>query len=135
MREIKFRVWNKKLNRFAPDSCSINLQGDDEGVWFDTFTGNFDVEFWPMEDCELLQFTGLKDKDGVEIYEGDVLRYVWKSKIETITREVLFIDGCFAVKESDNCDHALCGICSDENHKGSHVGFVIGNIYENPSIF
>lgn len=71
-------------------------------------------------DFELMQFTGLKDKNGKEIYEGDILEYVerdWnKLKDLTVRCDVVFEDGAF--KPS----------IDPENSE------VIGNIYENPEL-
>ena len=143
MREIKFRAWDGEdmyLSDnigddfdFVVNSNSILLTVNEP---FHECGSGVAKEYWQYvkRDAEIMQFTGLKDKDGVEIYEGDILRYVNKSRVETLTREVIFTDGMFLVEESDDCGHQVSGICSDENHKGSHVGFVIGNIYENPEL-
>lgn len=73
-RELKFRVWDKDLKRMRYlktshdficfDSCGngyyVNMQTG-LGEWF----------------SDLMQYTGLKDKNGVEIYEGDIVEYVY----------------------------------------------------------
>lgn len=55
MRPIKFRIWSKLRNIFVyPD-------------WID-------MDAIEQDGTELLQFTGMKDKNGIEIYEGDIVR-------------------------------------------------------------
>ncbi len=74
MREIKFRAWGE-LQKLMWHS------NDDLGIFFDHTIHGID--------CELMQFTGLKDKNGKEIYEGDICemkhpynnRY-WKGEIQ-----------------------------------------------------
>jgi len=65
MREIKFRVWDKEDERFAKNS---HLVFDFDGNIFNLQTGEDEKELI------LLQYTGLKDKNGLtEVYEGDII--------------------------------------------------------------
>lgn len=106
MRELKFRGWIRYQKRMIyADIDTLN---------------NWSV---PYSDwSEVMQYTGLKDKKGRLIYEGDILDYQWKSS----TRDLLVVewsnqDACFFIG-GVKTDYAVA------------YGEVIGNIYENPEL-
>jgi uncharacterized phage protein (TIGR01671 family) len=75
MREIKFRVWDRSdrvwirvpFNVYWNDASAVTVR-------YKTSEG-FDRVLVVDESCELHQFTGLRDKNGKEIYEGDIVQY------------------------------------------------------------
>lgn len=141
-REIKFRAFNTigkemiDLKKITPFALCEGMSGED-GLYL-PFTKE-----WPI-----MQYTGLKDREGKEIYEGDLVRMLytdWGSKPESDTRtlEQYLIDISFIGEVVFYCDR-WC-IASKSNKYGD-VGFssifpgehgritVIGNIYENPQL-
>ena len=87
MREIKFRVYNPKDNKVHYDITGFEFNNKCEmsGVFIDG-------DFFLKEEVELMQYTGIKDKNGKEIYEGDILQD------SDCVYEVIFEYGCFDVK-------------------------------------
>jgi len=69
MREIKFRAWHKTQKRMINDVLAIKFKnGTVENIFQD------DLIMLEGEDIEIMQYTGLKDKNGKEIYEGDIVK-------------------------------------------------------------
>lgn len=130
MRDIKFRAWNKKLKQFSPEYASFHF-GEESAVIFDVFNGNFDTVVWDMADCDILQFTGLKDKNGVDIYEGYIVNaYHYEFEIFEKGR-VEFSDGRFSIGKY--WKDGIHDWYSMEQYTQSDLE-VIGNFYENKEL-
>ena len=93
MREIKFRAWDKIEKRFISQNCdgyfpTITLQGTP--FTFEGMTTGFKV----LKNLEIMQYTGLKDKNGKEIYEGDIVQEsVGKTIVEYGIQEIDAFEG------------------------------------------
>lgn len=127
MREIKFRAWDIFYKKF--------IYGE-----YSNIANNMD-EFWTIvkggensgREVPLMQYTGLKDKNDKEIYEGDILKYHSKINPERQyhKRLVFFNDkkAKFSIKKIDTNAY---GNLVNEKSKRSYE--IIGNIYENPEL-
>ena len=73
MREIKFRVWDRKGKYMKTTKQAVN-----------TILQKVLLESPDKDDYILMQYTGLKDKNGKEIYEGDIVRFKSGNKYEGI---------------------------------------------------
>lgn len=136
-REIKFRAWNSKSQEMfsveemtadqmalLPDGHFANIHSADTRL----------SVIYPTDVMVPMQFTGLTDHQGVEVYEGDVLR-IGLDNEDMITDWVEWpVFWC-----ADHCrweiggkkQHQQLGSFADE---GEVYGLVIGNIYENPEL-
>lgn len=119
-RKIKFRVWNNKTSEW------VHGPGKEVHLFGETILlGGFmrDVPLMDLNECVPLQFTGLKDSNDVDIYEGDILEELIQNETATnigICKQVL--DGWHIFSNGNRW------------HWHGWKQKVIGNIFENPEL-
>ena len=121
-RTIKFRAWDKTLNKIHCWSVIENHF---------TFEELLDDNFF-----EAMQYTGLKDKNGTEIYDGDYIRYSMRTINGSIYTHVCRVfqheSGTWRIEgyHEDNHSYETKGTV----YAAHLICEVIGNIYENPEL-
>jgi len=135
MRTIKFRAWDKKAKRMVKVMR----------LWFPEVVkeGPPEIEFWedtnddayPITFFELMQFTGLLDKNGKEIYEGDIYKTVAGETPNGVQTEeiyrIKFNHGAFVLVKINGLEHGTRYLGSKTNLLN---GEILGNIYENKEL-
>lgn len=118
-REIKFRAWDKRGKKYLNNAQNIWMNNTCFGDLL--ASPNFEIE----------QFTGLKDSNGDDIYENDIIKYFGTNKRVKIktTYGIVFYDsehGCFNSR-----------IQNEEHNKGGISplnDLIVGNVHENPEL-
>ena len=133
MREIKFRAWDNKNKKWLLGYEYHNLGGFSMfgetvlmGEWSNTLDMFlFERNGYKNTDLIVMQYTGLKDKNGKEIYEGDLSKNYYKG--EWVILEVVWNPlGMWSVKWKDGY--------LNNYHLNSQRMEIIGNIYQNPEL-
>lgn len=131
-REVKFRIWDKTSNRmlYQDDFERVELDTKNKMVSLvrsETIESSYVLDYEDGIEAEIMQYTGLKDKNGKKVYEDDIIQYSHKA-VGMILRKVRMKYGMWGIE----------GIV-----KGTQIPFanileseyeVIGNIHENPEL-
>ena len=120
MKTLKFRCW---------DIFTKKMYNWDTMNAFDTAPGSI-KRYFTDSDCRFMQYTGVNDKHGKEIYEGDIVEY-YDSMRMYLMAEVKWLDGQYVIQH-DGMDSDYIEL-QDFMLPGGSIE-VKGNIYETPNL-
>ena len=123
---MKFRAWDKINKKWVGAFDKIKTADEEDFYWgwLTGFCGRDEYVLFNdvLPFVEIVQYTGLKDKNGVEIYEGDIIKYTHYER----TTGIKLVDIYPVEWNDDGSGYSLC--------YGGETREVIGNIFENPEL-
>lgn len=149
MRELKFRAWDRVKHKMLYGVSPFNAHITDENEPL------LSLEYSKHDDCEFMQYTGIKDKNGKDVYDGDVIysssyfkkkggkRFVAQKPYRNPIAVIEWDDdsGAFSENQYENGEFQIGGFLFEatgewESLKGTekNVIEVLGNIHENPEL-
>lgn len=136
MKQIKFRVWDKERSVMSGvDQLAFGNNGELVSIYSEGPDYSNDPEALmgekpDLDKAVLMQFTGLHDRDGVELYEGDIVDAYIHGEPHGDLYKIVFIDGAFGFKllQTPNAKHPYAVYDYPPACK------LLGNIYENPEL-
>ena len=127
VREIKLRAWDKATKKMY-EVIKIDFYNEKVGYLFaDPITQGEAIGYLKFSDIELMQSTGLKDKNGVEIYEGDILLGHCVYPECNVFEFKLIGEVYYSSRGTWDCYSYILGGFNEQVE-------VIGNIYENADL-
>lgn len=133
----RFRVWSDQEKRLIPseDILAIDYENEEidaQKIYFeDGLPVERDIYTYGFENIKLMQSTGLTDKNGKEIFEGDILcDEGLEQEDEFVYVTVSYKDGMWVCSQITNDDEGYGGALNEFIDDYS----VIGNIWENPDL-
>lgn len=123
MRTIKFRGKDIEIDEWIYGDLIQRIGYTPSIMFHYESSGKARYYEYPVKRETVGQFTGLLDKNGSEIYEGDILDF------NGLNIEVRFVRGVFALLCNGNLDEELCGDCRTDL-----FAKIIGNIHDNPEL-
>jgi uncharacterized phage protein (TIGR01671 family) len=127
MRTIKFRAWDKDKKCFIPTEkwAVVSTDFNAFGIMLEDWENYKEGEYFYSNSQELMQFTGLHDKNGREVYEGDVI-----GRKGFFNRVVIWYECGFATYSVNHRER----IMPMTKESIDEFDEVIGNIHENPEL-
>ena len=130
MTPLRFRAWDKKRKQLGEVSFLANQELDKVRYWFE------DIEYdGYIPTIIIMQSTGLKDKNGKEIFEGDILKLETKNRKDHPLHIVEWLDTkCKFLTRRNGEEHTERKYTSLPKPHDTGTWEIIGNIYENEDL-
>jgi len=132
MREIKFRAWDLNTSRMVFFKADFEIDDGPGGIYFPkkshVYGNGGDKRY------KLMQYTGLKDKNGKDIYEGDIVTGYWMDIFDQPQKFVIKWGGNYPAFDCYDTDGKYHDFEYNLLMNDEIEWEIVGNIYENPEL-